>query len=287
MLLRVSIGWAIFLCAFASTLLGQSPEPKAILPKVTAPAEDDEMVTDRPDFTESAATVRPAWYQLETGFAVSGETNREGRVRSVTFPYPLMRIGLTKRFEFRYSTDGYARNRFFFKEGQSLFHGHNDLEIGMKYVAWYEKSLLPQLAVIAQVSEPLGASSMTSGTLDPKMKLCWSKDFSGGWGLSGNFNYFYLTEDSQRFLERDTSVSLGHDLVAGFKGYVEFYRLANISLGKESLSVAQMGWARQLKGNFQFDMSVAKTVARSTPQWSVMAGFTYRARIPGSLRQSN
>ncbi|MCX6612389.1 MAG: transporter [Acidobacteria bacterium] len=287
MLLGVKSSCAIFLCAFASGLFGQIPEPKTILPKSTPPVEDDEMVTDRPDFTESAATVRPSWYQLETGFAVSWETNREGKVRSVAFPYPLMRIGITRRLEFRYSTDGYARNRFFNHEGQSLNQGHNDLEVGLKYVAWYEKKFLPQFALIGQVSEPLGAASLSSGSIDPKFKICWSKDFSGGWGLSGNFNYFYLTEDRRRFLERDTSVSLGHDLVAGFKGYVEFYRLANITLDKEALSIAQVGWARPIKGNFQFDMSVAKTIAHSMPQWSIMGGFTYRAPVPGSILRRN
>jgi hypothetical protein len=281
MLLGSPIARTGILCAFATAILAQSPEAKSILPKAPAPLEDEEMVTDRPDFTESAATVRPLWYQLETGFAVTWETNREGRGRSVTFPYPLMRMGLTKRLEFRYSTDGYARNRFFNNQGQSLNQGHSDLEVGLKYVAWYERKLLPQLAVIGQLSEPLGATALTSGTLDPKMKLCWSKDFDGGWGLSGNFNYLYLTQDRQRFLERDSTVSLGHDLVAGFKGYVEFYRLTNLSLEKDALSIAQLGWARPLKGNFQFDMSVAKTVARSTPQWSIMGGFSYRAPVPG------
>lgn len=281
MLLGSPIARGTFLCAFATAILAQSPEAKAILPQVPPPLEEDEMVTDRPDFTESAATVRPFWYQLETGFAVSWETTREGRVRSVTFPYPLMRIGLTKRFEFRYSSDGYARNRFFNNERQSLSQGHSDLEVGMKYVAWYEKKWLPQLAVIGQLSEPLGAAGLSSGTFDPKMKICWSKDLDGGWGLSGNFNYMYLTQDGQRFLERDATLSLGHDLIAGFKGYLEFYRLANISLEKEALSIVQAGWARPIKGNFQFDMSVAKTVARSTPQWSIMAGFSYRAPIPG------
>jgi hypothetical protein len=82
-------------------------------------------------------------------------------------------------------------------------------------------------------------------------------------------------------LERDSTVSLGHDLVAGFKGYVEFYRLTNLSLEKDALSIAQLGWARPIKGNFQFDMSVAKTVAGSAPQWSIMGGFSYRAPVPG------
>ncbi len=281
MLLGSPIARAGILCAFATAILAQSPEAKSILPKALAPVEDDEMVTDRPDFTESAGTVRPGWYQLETGFAVTWETIKEGRARSVTFPYPLLRLGLTRRLEIRYSSDGYVRNRFFNNDGQRLNQGHNDLEVGMKYLAWHEKQFLPQLAVIGQLSEPLGASNLTSGTLDPKMKLCWSKDFEGGWGLSGNFNYMYLTQDRQRFLERDSTVSLGHDLVAGFKGYVEFYRLSNLSLERDSLSIAQLGWARQIKGNFQFDMSVAKTVANSTPQWSIMGGFSYRAPMPG------
>lgn len=269
---------AILFLASGSTLVAQT---KALRPPAQSAPEIEEMVTDRPDFTESASIVHPFWYQLETGMAISWETGRQGKSRSFTLPYPLLRIGISKRLELRYAANGYSRNRFFSNEGQQLSKGFSDIEVGFKFGVLPEGKVLPQVALIGHISEPLGHRSLTSGTIDPKAKICWSKDLPGGWGASGNLNYLYLTEDGKRFLERDTTLSLGHNLIGGFTGYIEYYRLGNISLDKEALSIAQLGWARQIRGNFQFDMSVAKSFAGSTPQWSIMAGFSYRAPLPG------
>jgi hypothetical protein len=139
------------------------------------------------------------------------------------------------------------------------------------------------VALIGHVSEPLGSASMTSGSIDPKVKICWSKEGPLGWSMSGNFNYLYLTEYGQRFLERDTTISLGHNLVKKFKFYFEFYRLANVTLDRENLNVAQIGTSRMIGRNIQVDVSVAKTVFGSTPQWSVMGGFTFRAPVMSLL----
>lgn len=253
---------------------------QAILPVVP---EEEELVTDRPDFTESANVVRRDWYQLETGFAFNWETHKGQRTKSFTAPFPLLRMGLSKRWELRFSADGYARNNFFNEHGQRLEKGLSDYEIGLKYVALEEKRFLPQVAVIGHVSEPLGSASMTSGSIDPKVKICWAKEAPFGWSVSGNFNYLYLTEDGQRFLERDATISMGHDLVKKFKVYFEFYRLGNVTLDKENLTVAQMGTSRMIGKNVQIDMSVAKTVFGSTPQWSVMGGFTIRAPVMSLL----
>lgn len=278
------IALAILLVFPTAALMAQQGMERSLIEasKPAKPqADPGDMITDRPDFTESASTIKPRWYQLETGMALSWETGESGKTRSLTLPFPLLRIGLTDRIELRYSTDGFARNRFITTDGQEVTRGMSDVQVGMKVRLLDEKKFLPQVAVIGQMSEPLGHRQFTSGTIDPSTKICWSKDLPAGWGISGNLNYISLQEDGKRFLERDTTVSVGHDLVAGFSGYVEYYRLANVALDGTALSIAQVGWARQLRGNFQFDMSVAKSFAGSIPQWSIMAGFSYRAPVPG------
>ncbi len=112
---------------------------QAILPA----KPDGEMVTDRPGYSESANVVRRDWYQLETGFAVNWERRSGERTRSFTAPFPLLRIGLSQRWELRFSANGYARNNFFSAEGRRIEKGMSDYEIGVKYVALEEKRLLP------------------------------------------------------------------------------------------------------------------------------------------------
>ena len=282
------------LCFVMSTVLLADEDQSAPVPApLTKPiagarlverpqASEDELVTDRPDFTESANTIRPNWYQLETGFGGTWENRQTGKVRNLTLPFPLFRLGLTERLELRVSTDGYGRTRSRSGKEQIFSHGFGDFEVGFKYLVWKEKEWLPQFAVIASVSEPYGNQALSSGSVDSTVKLCWAKELPGGWESSGNVNIISLREDGRRFVEKDVTLSLGHALPGNFKGYVETYRLMSITVDRENLNVFQTGWARQIKGQWQFDMSVARTYAGSAPQWSLMGGVTFKAPFVGA-----
>jgi hypothetical protein len=60
-----------------------------------------QMVTDRPDQTESSSTVRKSSLQLESGALLGYEgENKESR-RQILLPTNLFRFGLTNRIELR------------------------------------------------------------------------------------------------------------------------------------------------------------------------------------------
>src|SRR2546430_930614 len=66
-----------------------------------------ELVTDRPDYTESSDIVSPGLLQFESGMSYEG-TDRDGvHSRSLTVPGALMRIGLVPRLELRLGADGF------------------------------------------------------------------------------------------------------------------------------------------------------------------------------------
>src|SRR3954470_16420327 len=62
-----------------------------------AAAGEDELVTDRPDFTESSEVVRKGWMQMESGLSLE-KAAADGR-RTFSIGNPLMRIGLSPRLE--------------------------------------------------------------------------------------------------------------------------------------------------------------------------------------------
>ncbi|HWI17822.1 MAG TPA: hypothetical protein VNT81_08745, partial [Vicinamibacterales bacterium] len=61
-----------------------------------------EIVTDRPDFTESSEVIPARWLQLESGISFEGES----LVRGFSAPAALLRIGLGHRAELRLGAEG-------------------------------------------------------------------------------------------------------------------------------------------------------------------------------------
>ena len=85
------ISWVVlFLCLWSSRIHATEPE----------------LITDRPDQTESAHTVPPWLFQIELG-AAYGES-QDGSEKTVlqSIPQALVRIGLSRRFEIRLGIPG-------------------------------------------------------------------------------------------------------------------------------------------------------------------------------------
>lgn len=125
------------------------------------------MVTDRPDFTESALTVPARLQQLEFGQTLT----QEGDTRSISIGEFLLRSGITDRLEMRISAASFAIE----DNGPNRTQGLEDANIGAKFVLrgagegaarWK-----PGLAVIAGATIPSGARSFRSSHALPEVKL--------------------------------------------------------------------------------------------------------------------
>ena len=69
-------------------------------------AEYPELITDRPDQTESSTTVPYQSVQIETGWLHSEEDDDD--IETDTFPQTLLRYGLADGLELRLNYDGYV-----------------------------------------------------------------------------------------------------------------------------------------------------------------------------------
>jgi len=68
--------------------------------------ECNEIVTDRPDQTESSSSVKPGVVQLEVGWGYTFDKSATGFVRTNEFPQTLVRIGVVDGFEIRLIWNG-------------------------------------------------------------------------------------------------------------------------------------------------------------------------------------
>jgi hypothetical protein len=238
-------------------------------------AQEPDLVTDRPDFTESSETVGRGYVQVESGFAYEREGRGAERTGTLTAPVSLARIGIARRVELRVGTDGV----FSSATGPDRVTGVADVETGVKVRFLDQAQAGVDMAVIPMVSFPTGSDVVSSGQIDPTVKLTWARELPFGFGLSGNYNVSSLTEAGRRFAQQALSVSLGHDLLAGFGGYIEAFGFSPMSRGTSSGWTIDGGVSRLFGPNVQLDLEAGRGITSEAPDWFIGFGVAVRTRM--------
>ena len=103
---------------------------------------DQEMETDRPDFTEGTQAVQSGHFQLELGYSFVRDSDSDTEEHAA--PESLLRIGLMSDLELRLAWDGY-RN---LEVDDSTTDGVGDMSVGFKYRFTDQTDSLPALGLI-------------------------------------------------------------------------------------------------------------------------------------------
>ena len=233
-------------------------------------ASTPELVTDRPDFTESSEVVGHRVVQIESGLTLE-QTDRQ--TRQVTAPQVLVRVGLGPRFEFRFAGDGFVSQSLQTPAGRVRTSGRSDLEIGGKFKFIDADRAGLDVAVIPFLSLPTATDGFSSNGYDPGLKLTVARDLPRGFGVSGNLNVAGVRSELGRAWQREASVSLGHALGDRFGAYGEtFGTLA----GSGCDCTVNTGVTMALGGNGQLDVEVGRGVSGQAQDWFVGVGFAVR-----------
>ncbi|MGE3958724.1 MAG: transporter [Vicinamibacterales bacterium] len=257
-----------------------------ILSPVRAFAQSDsglpELVTDRPDFTESSSVVGRGFTQLEMGTTFESNGAAGERDRTLSTPLALLRIGVSRRVELRFSTDGYVYDSLRTGFGQATTTGQADIEVGAKIVL--SEGIATRgfaMAVIPMASLPTGSDAFTTGTVDPTVKFTWAKDLPKNFALSGNVNLSRLGDELGRYTEPGLSVSLGHPLVGDWSGYWEAFGF--MPQGRSQAWTVNGGVTHPIGGNVQVDFELGRGVTAAAPDWFVGVGVGIRTAslLPG------
>lgn len=168
-----------------------------------------EIVTDRPDQTESALSVPKGAFQLESGFLVEQNSFQ----RNILMPTNLFRYGISNNFELRL-----VHEFVHFRDevtGLSTT-GFNDLQIGFK-VNFLKGPT--QIGFLSHLAMPTGSdpyfSSPDYGSIN---KLAIGHDISDRFGISYNLGLDYFGEAVFTY-----SFALGFGLTEKIGFYVEPY----------------------------------------------------------------
>jgi hypothetical protein len=239
------------------------------------PVEMPDIVTDRPDFTESSEIVPKGGFQFESGISFEGDDVDGVSSRGVGAPSALLRIGLGGRTELRLGGEGFISEAV---QGVRA-SGYSDFEMGAKVRLFNQDQIGFDLALLPIVSLPTGADGFTSGGVDPTVKVTWARELAAGFGLTGNVNFSSLTDEEGRFHQEAVSLSLGHDLFAGWGGYFEAYGFSRLERGAGRAITINGGFARPVGDRLQFDIEAGRGVTSAAPDWFIGAGFAIRGPL--------
>src|SRR5512134_3632032 len=176
-----------FVCLAPAPAVGQEPEP---------------LVTDRPDFTESAAVPGHGRVQVEGGWTV--EESGDAREHSVA--EILVRIGLGERFEARIEPGSWISA----DDGDADVAGLDDAGLGFKVLLFQEiPPSRPAVALLVSSSVPTGDDEIGSSEWQPEARLALGWTLSEVWSLGANAGWGRPDDGDERFDQALASVALG------------------------------------------------------------------------------
>lgn len=211
------LAFAVMLCCVGSTLHAQQ-EP---------------IVTDRPDQTESASIVPAGWLQVEGGVLrefseEKFENSSGGGAASLTrehvvlqLPGILLRLGLNEQVELRLGM-GYTQEEMTANGSSSSIEGLDAFSLGTKVAISKEDGLIPQSAILATVTIPgTGAEHFETEWLVPEIRFSFAHTLSDRFSFGYNLAAMWDGESARHI--GYYSVVIGAGLLYDVSCYAEVY----------------------------------------------------------------
>jgi hypothetical protein len=138
-----------------------------------------------PAVTNSSVVVPAGSPQAENGFL---ETSSQGQ-RVLDGPETLVRFGLAKRTELRFTVPDYFHN---LTTSDGVGSGFGDVAIGVKQQLGPAQGF--DVSVILFLCLPTGGNTVSSGVYDPGLQVPWSRGLSANWTAAGMFSVYWPTQ---------------------------------------------------------------------------------------------
>jgi hypothetical protein len=249
-----SVSTALLFAAVMFAAYGQGPPPAA----------DPEIVTDRPDITESAIVVPKGSLQFENGLTWTSDHGQTALDLSET----LVRFGVSDRTELRIVVPNYLDGF----TGRASASGFGDVALGMKQ----QLGPLPgefDLSVIVALSVPTGADRISSHGFDPFIKFPWSRDLKEGWSTGGMESLFWYTEDRRRNLTGESTFYIEKQITKPWDAFAEYG--GDFAQRGGSKEVAHFGTAYRITPKNQIDFHFGFGLSQATPGRFFAVGYSF------------
>ncbi len=226
-----------------------------------------ELVTDRPDQTESSALVPVGWVQIETG--VDYETSGEARTLGVGST--LVRVGLLENFELRL-TGRFASERITVNGDVDERSGFEDASVGAKIGVAREDGAIPEIAFIGHLILPVGGEGFHPESVQPEFRFAVSKSLGESFGLGANIGGAW--DGAGTSGAAVYTLTLGADIGELVGAYVEAF--GTVRSDAAPVHMFDGGVTLLLAPNVQLDASAGVAASPAAPDWYGAVGFSVR-----------
>lgn len=242
-----------------------------LLPGGVVAGQEAPLVGDRPDFTESAATIARGRLQIEGGFTrVAADA-----ARLTTAGELLLRYGVGPNTEGRLTLGSYA---WLEDPPFADTDGLTDIALGAKHRFVENAGLVPESALLVTATMPTGADGFTLEEVTPLVVGAFGFELSSNFGLGANlgWSHVYSPGDRTRYHTWWGSLSLAASLSSRLGAFAEVYGFNREEKDGDANGYADVGLTYLLNPNFQLDARVGQGFNGLDEDWLYGLGVVYR-----------
>ena len=241
------------------------------------PDLDAPLVTDRPDFTEASSTVGKGVAQLEIGYTFTSDDSGGTKTRSHSIPEPLLRYGILQdwlelRVAWNYNEE---------QTNGATASGADDLYLGFKIGLTPQQGVLPEMALIPQMTTPTGANAFTANEALPGANLIYGWEINDFVSTAGSTQFNRAIDDGSgnAYTEWAQSWTVAYTLSDEFGAYTEWF-----ALFPHSADTARPehyfngGFTYLLSNDIQWDIRAGKGLNGAADDYFVGTGLSLRYR---------
>ncbi len=186
---------------------------------------------DRPRTRSSVGVIPVGRFSIEGGATYTYDDENDVEVETVAGPELMIRTGIMPRFEGRVGWTGFQRVDVSTTGFSETTDGVTDMSAGFKFsIIEKNTDFVPALAVIGEVSLPIGDDDFSSDRVDPSVELAFDFDnideimgFSGSVKLSSLENQ--TTNDE--FIQTGVAVSFDQRWDEEVETFIEYFTFLN------------------------------------------------------------
>ncbi len=241
------------------------------------PDLDEPLVTDRPDFTEASSTVGRGVIQLETGYTYTIDDDGIAQTESHSTPEPLLRYGIGADWlEFRLGWN-YLDEQI----GGAGNSGGEDLYLGFKIGLTPQEGILPEMALVPQITVPTGTDAFSAEEVLPGLNWLYGWDLNDRISTAGSTQFNRALDDGSddAYTEWAQSWTIGYSLTEKVGAYTEWFALFPHS--SETILPEYYfngGFTRLFGNDVQWDIRAGVGLNEAADDYFVGTGLSMRFR---------
>jgi hypothetical protein len=244
-----------------------------------------EMVTDRPDKTESPSTVDAGHVQLEMDLAFftydrHNPERADIRVREWSFANTNIRLGVLSNLELNLIIPVYTNRRTDDRVAhtRSTNGGFGDLTVRAKVNFWGNDGGKTAFGAIPFLKVPTNGDDLGNHAVEGGLILPLALELPGEWGL-GLMTEVDINQDSEGsgyHAEWINSATLSHKIFGPLGGFVEFFSQVSAERATPWVGTFDAGLTYAVSKNIQLDAGANLGLTRAADDLNFFIGISWR-----------